>query len=89
MVLVGCIAVAQAVTLFVVMYGYVATAVILLLGPVFIPLKILPQMEWMFWGWLRAFLQYAFYQLVATAYVFVFGQFLMGILGAQCAGAAF
>jgi TrbL/VirB6 plasmid conjugal transfer protein len=85
-VLVICIAAAQAVTLYVVMYGYVATAVIMLLGPVFIPFKILPQMEWMFWGWFRAFLQYAFYQLVASAYVFVFGQFLMRILGMEAAG---
>jgi hypothetical protein len=82
-----CIAAAQAVTLYVVMYGYVATAVIMLLGPVFIPFKIFPQMEWMFWGWFRAFLQYSFYQLIASAYVFVFGQFLMQILGAQASGA--
>ena len=82
-----CIVAAQAVTLYVVMYGYVATAVIMLLGPLFIPMKILPQMEWMFWGWFRAFLQYAFYQLVAAAYVFVFGQFLMQVLGAQSSGA--
>jgi hypothetical protein len=86
-VLVVCIAAAQAVTLYVIMYGYVATAVIMLLGPVFIPFKILPQMDWLFWGWMRAFLQYAFYQMVASAYVFVFGQFLMRLLGAQAGGA--
>ena len=81
-----CIAAAQAVTLAIVMYGYVATAVIILLGPVFIPWKIVPQMEWMFWGWFRAFIQYAFYQVVASAYVYVFGQFLTRILGALAAG---
>ena len=26
----------------------------------------------MFWNWLRSFLQYSFYQLIAAAYVFVF-----------------
>jgi hypothetical protein len=77
-----CILAAQAVTLYVVMFGYVATAVILLLGPLFIPFKIVPQMEWMFWGWFRAFIQFAFYQLIASAYVFVFGGFLMKIMGA-------
>jgi hypothetical protein len=86
-VLVVCIAAAQAVTLYVIMYGYVATAVIMLLGPVFIPFKILPEMDWLFWGWFRAFLQYSFYQLIASAYVFVFGQFLMRLLGAQAGGA--
>jgi len=34
-------------------------------------------MEWMFWGWLRAMLQYAFYPVVANAYVFVFGKMLI------------
>jgi len=86
LVLLLCITAAQAVTLAVVMYGYVATAVIILLGPVLIPFKLVPQMEWLFWGWFRAFLQYAFYQVVASAYVFVFGQFLMRILGSLTAG---
>jgi hypothetical protein len=74
---------AQAVTLAVVMYGYVAVAVIMLVGPIFIPFKIVPQMEWMFWNWLRSFLQYSFYQLIAAAYVFVFGEFLQNLLGAK------
>lgn len=72
---------AQALTLAVTMYGYVATSVILLLGPVFIPFKVVPQLEWLFWGWFRAFLQYAFYQVVAAAYTYVFGQFLIQVLG--------
>jgi type IV secretory pathway VirB6-like protein len=76
---------AQASTLFVVMFGYVATAVIMLLGPVFIPFKIVPQMEWMFWGWFRSFIQFAFYQLIAAAYVFVFAQFLKQIVGPKIA----
>jgi hypothetical protein len=82
-----CIVAAQAATLYVTMYGYVATAVIVLLGPLFIPFKILPQLDWLFWGWFRAFLQYASYQMIASAYVYVFGQFLMKILGAEVGGA--
>jgi type IV secretory pathway VirB6-like protein len=84
-ILVLCIAVAQAVTLAVIMFGYVATAVLLLLGPVFIPFKIVPSMDWLFWGWLRAFMQYAFYQLIASVYVFIFGDMLMQVLGAKAA----
>jgi hypothetical protein len=83
LILLLCIIAAQAVTLYVIMFGYVATAVLILLGPIFIPFKIVPQMEWLFWGWFRAFMQYAFYQLVASAYVFIFGDFLMQILGAK------
>lgn len=84
-ILILCVLAAQAVTLYVVMYGYVATAVLLLLGPVFIPFKIVPQMDWLFWGWFRAFIQFAFYQLVASAYVFIFGDFLMQFFGARSA----
>ena len=36
----------------------------------------------MFWGWFRALLQYAFYQVFAQAFVFVFGTFLINILDA-------
>jgi len=83
MILLVAIVAAQAATLFVIMFGYVATAVIMLLGPVFIPFKVVPQMEWMFWGWFRSFIQFAFYQLIAAAYIFVFGEFLQKILGGQ------
>jgi hypothetical protein len=71
---------AQVAVLAVVSYGYVAMAVILLLGPIFIPFFIVPKLEWLFWGWFRAFIQYAFYQVVAHAFVFVFGQLLIHFL---------
>jgi hypothetical protein len=64
----------------VIAFGWVATGVGVLLGPLFIPFLILPTMEWLFWGWLRALLQYAYYQVVAQAFVFVFGTFLLNFL---------
>ena len=84
-ILLVCILAEQAVTLYVTMFGYVATAVLILLGPVFIPFKIVPKMDWLFWGWFRAFVQFAFYQVVASAYVFIFGDFLMTFLGGKTA----
>ena len=36
----------------------------------------------MFWGWLKSLLQYAFYQVIAQAFVFVFGSFLINFLDA-------
>jgi hypothetical protein len=68
---------AQAAVFAVIAFGYVATAISVLLGPVFIPFFIVPQMEWLFWGWLKAFVQYAFYPVVANAYLFVFGNLLI------------
>ena len=64
----------------VIAFGYGAMAVIVLVRPIFIPFFIVPHMEWMFWGWLRAFIQYSFYQVVANAFVFVFAQLLLHFL---------
>lgn len=64
----------------VIAFGWVATGVGVLVGPIFIPFLIVPTLEWLFWGWLRALLQYAFYQVFAQAFVFVFGTFLLNLL---------
>jgi len=40
-------------------------------------------MEWLLWGWFRCFLQYSFYPVVASAYVFIFGNVLFSFLGAH------
>ena len=76
-VLVLAILAAEAAIFFVISFGYIAAAVCVLLGPIFIPFFIVPKLEWMFWGWFKAFLQYAFYQVVANAYLFVFGNLLV------------
>jgi hypothetical protein len=68
---------ARAVLVAVIAFGWIATAVAVLVGPVFIPFFIVPQLDWLFWGWLKAFLQYAFYQVIAQAFVFVFGNLLL------------
>jgi hypothetical protein len=81
------LAAAQAVAIVVIAYGFIATAVCVLLGPVFIPFFIVPKLEWLFWGWFRCFLQYAFYQVIAAAVVFVIGNLIMGILLLQPQGA--
>ena len=68
---------AAAATFAVISFGYIAVAIAVLLGPIFIPFFIVPHMEWMFWGWLRSLIQYAFYPVVANAYLFVFGKLLI------------
>src|ERR1051326_7779631 len=77
------IVIAQAAVFAVIAFGYVAAAIAVLLGPVFIPFFIVPQMEWLFWGWLRSLIQYAFYPVVANAYVFVFGTLLIHLIDAH------
>jgi hypothetical protein len=72
-----CIVLAQAAIFAVIAFGYIAAAITVMVGPVFIPFFIVPQMEWLFWGWLKSLFQYAFYPVVANAYVFVFGNLLI------------
>jgi len=81
------LATAQAVTIVIIAYGFIATAVCVLVGPVFVPFFIVPKLEWLFWGWFRCFLQYAFYQVIAAAVVFVIGNLIVGALRLPPAGA--
>jgi len=76
----------EALALIIVAFGVVATAVCILLGPVFIPFFIVPQLDWLFWGWLKAFIQYSFYQVVAAAVLYIVSQFTFGIIHAQITG---
>jgi hypothetical protein len=81
------LAAAQAVAIVVIAYGFLASAVCVLVGPVFVPFFIVPKFEWLFWGWFRCFLQYAFYQVIAAAVVFVIANLILGILQLQPNGA--
>lgn len=78
--------VTEALAIIVVAFGVVATAVCILLGPVFIPFFIVPRLDWLFWGWLKAFMQYSFYQVVAAAVLYIVSQFTYGIIHAQITG---
>ncbi len=66
----------EAATFAVIAYGYVASAVCVLLGPIFIPWFIVPKMDWLFWGWLKAFIGFSFYQVVAAAFIYIFSKVL-------------
>jgi len=78
-----CILAAQAAVFAVIAFGYVAVSVAVLLGPIFIPFFIVPKLEWLFWGWFKSLIQYAFYPVVANAYLFVFGNLLIHFVDAH------
>lgn len=70
------IALAKAASLAVIAFGLIASAVCALLGPLFVPFFIVPKLEWLFWGWFKAFLQYSFIPVVAIAFLMIFEQFI-------------
>ncbi len=47
-----------------VMWAQIALSIALLLGPVFIPWMVIPQLSFLFWGWLRTVLVYSLYGAV-------------------------
>ena len=70
------VAVAKALSLAVIAFGLIASAVCALLGPIFVPFFIVKQLDWLFWGWLKSFIQYSFIPVVAIAFLMVFEQFV-------------
>src|SRR3989440_3500545 len=74
------LAAAQAIAIVVIAFGFIASAVCVLVGPIFIPFFIVPKMEWLFWGWFRCFVQYAFYQVIVAAVVYVIETLITGKL---------
>jgi hypothetical protein len=70
------IGLAQFALLFVVSFSMIASAVCGLVGPLFVPFFIVPTLEWLFWGWLKAFVQYSFMLVIANAFIFIFERFL-------------
>lgn len=74
------IALAKALSLAVIAFGLIASAVCGLMGPIFVPFFIVPKLEWLFWGWLKSFIQYSFIPVVAIAFLMIFEQFVFRYL---------
>ncbi|WP_420237059.1 type IV secretion system protein [Telmatobacter bradus] len=66
----------QAVSFAVIAYGYVASAICVLIGPIFILWFIVPKLDWLFWGWFKAFIGLSFYLVTALAFIYIFSKVL-------------
>jgi hypothetical protein len=61
-------------------YGAIGTTIIGLLGPVFIPWMVFDKTDFLFWGWLKAFVGFEFYKVVAAATLSVLSHLLITYL---------
>jgi hypothetical protein len=61
-------------------YGAIGATIIGLLGPIFIPWMVFDKTEFLFWGWLKAFLGFEFYKVVAAATMSVMSHLLITYL---------
>lgn len=61
-------------------YGAIGATIVGLLGPVFIPWMVFDKTEFLFWGWLKAFVGFEFYKVVAAATMSVLSHLLITYL---------
>jgi TrbL/VirB6 plasmid conjugal transfer protein len=61
-------------------YGAIGATVVGILGPVFIPWMVFDKTDFLFWGWLKAFLGFEFYKVVAAATMSVISHLLITYL---------
>jgi hypothetical protein len=57
-------------------YGAIALTVVGLFGPILIPFMVVPKLEFLFWNWLRAYIGFCFYKVVAAAVLYVLAALL-------------
>ena len=57
-------------------YGAIASTVVGMFGPIMIPFLAFDKLAFLFWGWLRAFIGFCFYKVVAAAVLSVLGNLL-------------
>ena len=62
----------------IVAYGAVGSTIVGLLGPIFIPFLVFEKLDFLFWGWLKAFISFSFYKVVAAAAMSILSQFYLG-----------
>jgi hypothetical protein len=61
-------------------YGAIGATVVGILGPVFIPWMVFDKTDFLFWGWLKAFLGFEFYKVVAAATLNIVSHLLINYL---------
>ena len=61
-----------AVTYAQVIWAQVALALLIILGPIFIPFMVFEPLSFLFWGWFRAMITYSLYAVIAGAVLRVF-----------------
>jgi hypothetical protein len=74
------VTIAKVLSLAIVAFGLIASAVCALLGPIFVPFFIVPKLDWLFWSWFKAFIQYSFMPVVAFAFLMIFERFIFQYL---------
>lgn len=65
----------------VIAFGFIAVAVLIIVGPILLPFAIFPGLEWIAWGWIKCFIQFSFYEVVGGAYLLISARVLTYFIG--------
>lgn len=79
------LAVTRGIMLIIQSYGFIGAAVCALVGPIFIPFLLFEPLSFMFWNWLKTFLQYSFYPVIGAAYTHIFASVLVNAIDSTSA----
>ena len=71
------LAILSALVTVIIAYGAIAVSIVGMVGPLFIPWMVFDKTEFLFWGWLRAYLSFSFYKVIAAATMSILGQIYM------------
>jgi hypothetical protein len=66
----------EAAVYFVLTFGFIASAICQIVGPLFVGLSIVPGLGWMLSGWIRSFIGYSLYPLFGALYCDIVAQVL-------------
>jgi len=64
----------------IVAFGYLAIGILTVIGPVFLPFFLVPKLDFLFWGWFKSFLQYAFYPVIAQGFVLLMAKLMLKLV---------
>lgn len=77
-ILIGNMALVEAILFAISSLGFIATGVGTLIGPLLVPFLLFPSMASKFWKWVDFMFVYAFYRVIASGFVFVWIHVIVG-----------
>ncbi|HET6844851.1 MAG TPA: type IV secretion system protein [Candidatus Angelobacter sp.] len=70
----------------VIAFGYLALGVVIGVGPILIPFLLVPKLDFLFWGWLKALIKYSFYPVVGKLFLLIICQLITTLIASLSNG---
>jgi hypothetical protein len=74
------VAVLELAMFLVIAFGYLALGVVIGIGPILIPFLLVPKLDFLFWGWLKAMVKYSFYPVAGKLFLLIICQLMTTLL---------